>query len=155
REGTGHTSDGDIFPIHGAKMIPINGRGGDRAFPTEKRAKPSPEWNHYRIECRDGAISLAVNGKVVTRGHSASPRKGYICLESEGSPVEFRNIRICELPAEEALAPEHIANPDEHFKSLYTGVDASGWQGAPEFPRGWKANDWTLQCGGGDNAQPL
>jgi hypothetical protein len=155
REGPGHTSDGDIFPIHGAKMIPINGRGGDRAFPTEKRMKPSPEWNHYRIECRDGAIALAVNGKVVTRGHSASPRKGYICLESEGSPIEFRNLRVCELPAEEALAPEHIADSDEHFKALYTGVDASGWQGAPEFPQGWKANDWTLQCTGEDNAQPL
>jgi hypothetical protein len=31
-------------------MTPLNGRGGDRAFPTEKRMKPSPEWNHYRIE---------------------------------------------------------------------------------------------------------
>lgn len=97
-EGPGHTSDGDIFPIHGAKMTPLNGRGGDRAFPTEKRMKPSPEWNHYRVECLDGAISLAVNGAIVTRGHSASPRKGYICLESEGSPVEFRNLRLRPLP---------------------------------------------------------
>ena len=98
QEGAGFTSDGDIFPIHGAKLTPLNGRGGDRAFPTEKRMKPSPEWNHYRIECVDGAISLAVNGKVVTRGTGASPRKGYICLESEGSPVEFRGLRIRELP---------------------------------------------------------
>lgn len=76
REGPGHTSDGDIFPIHGARMVPVNGRGGDRAFPSEKRMKPSPEWNHYRIECVDGAIALAVNGKVVTRGSEASPRRG-------------------------------------------------------------------------------
>ena len=47
-----------------AKMTPINGRGGSRAFPTEERSKPSPQWNHYRIVCQDGAISLAVNGKV-------------------------------------------------------------------------------------------
>jgi len=40
-EGEGFTSDGDIFPIHGAKMVPENNRkGGDRAFPTEKRMKP-------------------------------------------------------------------------------------------------------------------
>ena len=28
----GYTTHGDIFPIHGAKMTPINGRGGSRAF---------------------------------------------------------------------------------------------------------------------------
>ena len=86
-----HTTHGDIFPIHGATMTPINGRGGSRAFPTEFRSKPSPEWNHYRIECRDGEISLAVNGKVVTRGKDCNPRKGYICLESEGGIVNYRN----------------------------------------------------------------
>ncbi|MFN7140760.1 MAG: DUF1080 domain-containing protein, partial [Limisphaerales bacterium] len=144
-EGDWFTSDGDIFPIHGAKMVPVNGRGGDRAFPTEKRMKPSPEWNHYRIECVDGAISLAVNGKVVTRGHSASPRKGYICLESEGSPVEFRNIRIKELPAKEALPPAQIARPDEGFRPLYTGVDLSGWQTTPELLKNWLVKDWILE----------
>jgi len=153
REGPGHTSDGDIFPIHGARMVPLNGRGGDRAFPTEKRMKPSPEWNHYRIECVDGSIALAVNGKVVTRGHSASPRKGYICLESEGSPVEFRNVRLRELPAGEALAPEDIARPDEGFQSLYTGVDLSGWRSGAAA--GWKVNDWNLDATGEAGAQPL
>jgi len=38
-----HTTHGDIFPIHGAKMTPINGRRGSRAFPTESRSKPSPQ----------------------------------------------------------------------------------------------------------------
>jgi len=76
-----HTTHGDIFPIHGAKMKPVNGRGGSRAFPTENRSKPSPEWNHYRIECQDGKISLAVNGKVFTQGTKSIHRKGYICLE--------------------------------------------------------------------------
>ena len=41
-----HTTHGDIFPIHGATMTPINGRGGSRAFPIENRSNPSPEWNH-------------------------------------------------------------------------------------------------------------
>ena len=103
-----HTTHGDIFPIHGATMMPVNGRGGNRAFPTENRSKPSPEWNHYRIECRDGAISLAVNGKVVTRGKDCVPRKGYICLESEGGVVQYRNVQIQELPATE-ISPDHVA----------------------------------------------
>src|SRR5262249_48317540 len=69
-EGEWYTSQGDIFPIHGSTMTPENPRpkGGSRAFPTENRTKGAGEWNHYRVECVNGAISLAVNGKVVTRG---------------------------------------------------------------------------------------
>src|SRR5688572_22271357 len=37
-EAKWYTSDGDIFPIHGAKMTPFNGRGGDRAYPTDRKS---------------------------------------------------------------------------------------------------------------------
>ncbi len=149
REAPSHTSDGDVFPIHGVTIKPENGRdvGGMRAYPTEKRSKPSPEWNHYRIECIDGAIRLAVNGKVVTRGSESSLRKGYICLESEGSPVDFRNLRIKELPAG-PIQPSQIANADEGFVSLYNGVDLSGWKMHEGLVGHWKANDWQLQYDG-------
>ncbi|MCK5271153.1 MAG: DUF1080 domain-containing protein, partial [Sedimentisphaerales bacterium] len=91
---------GDIFAIHGATMTPDkpSPEWGMRSFPTENRTKPAGQWNHYRVESRDGMITLAVNGKVVTHGFNLNPRKGYICLESEGSEVHFRNIRISELP---------------------------------------------------------
>lgn len=135
----GYTTHGDIFPIHGAKMKPINGRGGSRAFPTENRSRPSPEWNHYRIECRDGAISLAVNGKVVTQGEDCSPRKGYICVESEGGVAHYRNMRIKELPATE-VAKEHVAIRDRGFRCLYTGIDLDGWK----VEGNWKPQDWRL-----------
>ncbi len=134
----GYTTHGDIFPIHGARMTPINGRGGQRAFPTENRSNPSPQWNHYRIVCNNGNISLAVNGKVVTQGKAAWPRKGYICLESEGSPVQFRNLKIKELPSTKPK-PDEIADEFTGFRSLYTGVDLSGWKG-----KGWKSSDWRL-----------
>ena len=134
-----YSTHGDIFPIHGASMTPENGRGGSRAFPTEERSKPSPEWNHYRIECRDGEISLAVNGKVVTRGRDCFPRKGYLCLESEGGLVHWRNVRIRELP-DSPIEPAHIAIADRGYRCLYTGVDFSGWKEA----KGWKSRDWEL-----------
>lgn len=137
-----YTTHGDIFPIHGAKMNPVNGRGGSRAFPTEMRSNPSPEWNHYRIECRDGEISLAVNGKVVTRGTDASPRKGYICLESEGGVVHYRNIRIKSLPDTD-IAPEQIAIANRGYESLYTGLNLKGWTQTSDSEL-WKVNDWTL-----------
>jgi hypothetical protein len=46
----------------------------------------------------DGQVRLWVNGHEVSGGSGANPAEGYMCLESEGAPVEFRNIRIRELP---------------------------------------------------------
>jgi hypothetical protein len=143
-----YTTHGDIFPIHGATMTPENGRGGSRAFPTEERSRPAPLWNHYRVECRDGEISLAVNGKVVTRGRDCVPRKGYVCLESEGGVVEYRKARIKELP-DTPIDPAHVAIADRGFRCLYTGVDLSGWVAA----EGWQPRDWELANAAG--AKPL
>ncbi|MBL1217032.1 MAG: DUF1080 domain-containing protein [Planctomycetes bacterium] len=150
-EGAWFTSDGDIFPIHGATMTPITrrGRGSSRAFPSQHRANPSPMWNHYRVICNNGNISLAVNGLVVTKGKEASPRKGYICLEAEGSPVEFRNIRIKEMPpADPPLAANQVAAPDMGFVPMYTGVDFSGWKYGPEHEGHWRATNWTVTFDG-------
>ncbi len=141
------TPHGDIFPIHGAKMTPVNGRGGSRAFPTEERAKPSPEWNHYRIECNAGEISLAVNGTVVTQGADCSPSKGYICIESEGGVVNYRNMRIKELP-DTPISDEHVATANRNFRSLYSGLNLAGWQTTKEGAASWKSHDWTLSFDG-------
>ena len=107
-----YTSDGDVFAIHGAKMKPDrpHPKGWMRCLPSERRSKPAGQWNHYRVTCNDGVLKLAVNGKVVSGGSGCSPRKGYICLESEGSPIEFRNIRLKKLPSTNPK-PEEIAKP--------------------------------------------
>src|SRR5688572_9655040 len=123
------TSHGDVFAIHGATFVPDrpHPQGWMRCLPSEKRAKPAGEWNHYRVECRDGKVALARNGKIVSRCTNSVSRKGYIVLESEGSPVHFKNIRIQELPSTNP-PPEHVATADEGYKSLYTGTDLNGWQ---------------------------
>ena len=139
----GYTTHGDIFPIHGATMTPVNGRGGSRAFPVENRSRPSPDWNHYRIVCNDGNISLAVNGKVVTKGKNSNPRKGYICIESEGGVVHYRNMRIKELP-NNPIKPEQIAIMDRGYRCLYSGVDFSGWK----VTSGWRSHDWQFRFHG-------
>lgn len=135
----GYTTHGDIFPIHGAKMTPVNGRGGSRAFPTENRSNPSPEWNHYRIECVDGKIALAVNHKIVTRGTSCNPRKGYICIESEGGVVHYRNMKIKVLP-DTPIDKSMVAIADRGYKTLYDGITLDNWQ----VEGGWKPSDWRL-----------
>ena len=142
-----HTTHGDIFPIHGATMNPVNGRGGSRAFPAEERSKPSPEWNHYRIECSDGNISLAVNGKVVTRGTECSPRKGYICIESEGGVVHYRNMKIKELP-DTAVDARHVAIANRGYRSIYSGLDLTGWTASAAGQSHWHPQDWVLHYDG-------
>ena len=96
-EGSWYTTQGDVFPVGPATLVPDNGRGGARAFPTAMRSQPSPGWNHYRVIAVDGAIELFVNGAVVTTASGASPSFGFLHLEAEGSPIEFRRIRIADL----------------------------------------------------------
>jgi hypothetical protein len=122
-----------------------------RCLPSEQRSKPSPEWNHYRVECSDGVVKLAVNGKVVSGGSACRPRKGYLCLESEGSECHFRNIRIRELPTTNPK-PEEIADVDQGFRSLYTGVDLAGWKAVPGQKDHWKPADWFLDYDGKSEA---
>ena len=147
-----YTTHGDIFPIHGSTMIPDPPSRGSRSFPSESRSKPAPEWNHYRVTCNNGVIKLAVNGKEVSGGQACRYRKGYIALESEGGIVDYRNIRIKELPSTNPTANE-TAPLDEGFLSLYNGVDLAGWQ-LPEGSDGhWKASDWRLTYDGKSEAE--
>jgi hypothetical protein len=39
-----------------------------------------------------------VNGRFVNGISQSTQKKGYLCLESEGAEIHFRNIRIMELP---------------------------------------------------------
>ena len=91
---------GDLFPVWGSKMTCTNTRpeNKSRSFPRENRSLPRNNWNKYVVTCIDGNISLSVNGKFVSTGLQATPASGYLCLESEGAPIYFRNLRILELP---------------------------------------------------------
>jgi len=153
RNTDSYTSHGDVFAIHGATFKPMHPHPGGwmRCLPSERRAKPAGEWNHYRVTCSNGVIRLAVNGKEVSGGSESKPRKGYICLESEGSECHFRNLRIREWPTTHPK-PDEIAPLAEGFKPLYTGVDLSGWKREPGHIGHWRTNDWILEYDGKSEA---
>jgi hypothetical protein len=94
------TTNGDVFPVGTAKMKPFPpvSPNGERSFPSKNLSKGVDQWNHYYIRGINGEIRLWVNGEEVSGGNNCMPRSGYLCLESEGSPVEFKQIRIRELP---------------------------------------------------------
>jgi hypothetical protein len=56
--------------------------------------KPAGEWNLYEITMHGGRVLLKINGVVVNEGTGADEAPGKIALQSEGAPVEFRNIRL-------------------------------------------------------------
>lgn len=133
------TTHGDVFPIHGNTMKPFGRHNGMRSFPSEERSNPSPQWNHYRVVCSNGVIRLHVNGKEVSGGEECNYRKGYLGLESEGAPVEFRNIRVMELPSSGAT-PELSAPLDLGWRSLFTGLDLQGWKTNSATAERWHAS---------------
>lgn len=94
------TTHGDVFPVGKADMKPFPpvAPDGKRSFPRKQLSKGVGEWNHYYIRAINGEVRLWVNGEEVSGGTGCKPAVGPICLESEGSPVEFKNLRIRELP---------------------------------------------------------
>lgn len=94
------TTHGDVFPVGTSKMKPFPpvAPDGQRSFPRKNLSRGTKEWNHYYVRAINGEVRLWVNGEEVSGGTNCQPATGYLCLESEGAPVEFRGLRIRELP---------------------------------------------------------
>lgn len=89
---------GELFGANGLKTTPDNPRGS-RSKSIENRCLGKGQWNTYDVVCVDGVVKLSVNGKFVNGVSKASVKKGYLCLESEGAEIHFRNIYLMELPS--------------------------------------------------------
>ena len=140
------TSQGDLFSIWGATCVPDRPHpdGSARCLPKENHCKGEKEWNHYRVEGKDGRLTLAVNGHEVSGVSKCSPRKGYLALESEGSECRFKNLKIKELPSTNPK-PAEVADVDKGFKSLFNGLDLAGWK---TEAGAWKAGGGHLTATG-------
>ena len=94
-------SAGDFVLMNGAALT-VDGterRNPTQQFVSVKKKNPSSEkpagqWNSYDIECRDGSVRCLVNGVLQNEGTHADPSSGWICLQSEGGPIEFRNLYL-------------------------------------------------------------
>lgn len=98
---------GELFGVGGVETVPDNPRGS-RSKSIENRCKGRGEWNTYDVVAVDGVVKLSVNGKFVNGISRSQIKKGYICLESEGAEIHFRNIQIMELPPG-VISPEQVA----------------------------------------------
>ena len=56
--------------------------------------KPTGEWNTLVIQSKNGHCWQYLNGQLVNEGIDATSKKGRILLQYEGSPIDFKNIKI-------------------------------------------------------------
>ncbi len=66
------------------KMVPSN-------------EKPVTEWNAAEIICTDSTVTVSINGTEQNRITGISNKSGHIGLQSEGGPIEFRNVVLTPL----------------------------------------------------------
>lgn len=64
----------------------------------EMRVKPAGQWNTFEITARGKTLTLWVNGAVTCQFDNCGQDKGRIGLEGEGYRIEFRNLKVKELP---------------------------------------------------------
>lgn len=56
--------------------------------------KPTGEWNTMEVTCTASTITVYVNGVLQNKATGVSASSGYICLQSEGKDIEFRNVYL-------------------------------------------------------------
>lgn len=89
---------GDFWLIEGAPLVTPEERRDPNVprhrLRTKTNEKPVGEWNEYEIVCNGDRVTLKVNGETLNEGTGAEVLDGFIGLQSEGSEMHFRNIRL-------------------------------------------------------------
>ena len=52
------------------------------------------EWNVYEVWCVGDTVRPYINGKLMNEATGCVVQGGKLCLQSEGAPIEYRNITI-------------------------------------------------------------
>lgn len=98
------TKAGDFVLLGGSDMTEYKlpeGQTERPKFPIveargESSEKPVGQWNSADIICKDGKITVFINGKLRNEGTSVN-KSGHIGLQSEGGTVLFRNVNLLNL----------------------------------------------------------
>jgi hypothetical protein len=105
--------------------------------------KPPGQWNTEEITAQGRNLKVVVNGKIIVdanlndvtdpeviRKHPGLfSERGHIGFLGHGDYLEFRNLRIKELPR-----PEKANSAPEGFTTLFNGKNLDGWKGLLKGP---------------------
>ncbi len=85
-------------------VFPSGDATSDQSSENERAlARPVDTWNEGRIVSQAGRLSVEVNGQKAGEVTGAKPSVGSIALQSEGSVVHFRRIRLKKLMSGKAI----------------------------------------------------
>ena len=103
------------------------------------------EWNFQEVRAIGDHITVILNGEKIVEaylsdldpektvsGHKVPGirnTKGHIGWLGHGSRVDWRNIRIKEVPADYTVVSETDNTPPPGFTALFNGQDLSNWKG--------------------------
>lgn len=88
----GHYGEaGSLFGVRGGRV------SGARRGPIPENRKPFGEWESIEVQSLNGIITVALNGGKMNEGRDIYPTEGNICLQAEGWPVFYRNLKIKKL----------------------------------------------------------
>jgi len=111
--------------------------------PTKNGTAKIGEWNDYEITAKGRKIKVVLNGRTIVDAdlndvHAPQTiekhpgifrERGHVGFLGHDDYVEFRNIRIKELPAK-----EKENTPPEGFVALFNGKNLTGWKGLLATP---------------------
>ena len=131
-----------------------NSPGAPGKDPLVLADKPFGEWNHVEIIQVGARTTVKLNDKLVV-DHAAMEnyfdRKlplfahGPIILQTHGGEIQWRNLAVREIPADEAN--KILASHDSKgFESIFNGKDLTDWAGPVE---GYVVEDGSLKCKSG------
>jgi hypothetical protein len=66
-------------------------------LPSKTPRFPVNEWVTFRMEARGRKLSLDVNGVRAWEFDQLDVDHGYVGIQAEGRPLDFRNLRVKEL----------------------------------------------------------
>ncbi|GHU90480.1 hypothetical protein FACS1894155_08910 [Bacteroidia bacterium] len=97
-------SAGDFVLLGGSDIAEFKTKPGEERpkFPSVGKFNPTPEmttgeWNNADITCKDGTITVYINGVLQNKGTKSMHKTGHIGLQSEGKDIQFRNVRLTPL----------------------------------------------------------
>ncbi|MFA7174011.1 MAG: DUF1080 domain-containing protein [Kiritimatiellia bacterium] len=132
------------------KLQPYQYHGSIYGVVPSKRGKKGTfqkkvgEWNFQEVRAVGDHITVILNGEVIVDAYldditetmdgkkhpGLHNKKGYIGWLGHGSKVEWRNIRIKEVPADyKVVSTSDNATPPEGFTTLFDGKGFTNWKG--------------------------
>lgn len=142
------------FPLgadKGSGALWNNSPGTAGKDPAVLADKPFGEWNSFRIVQVGARTSVWLNGKQVVDFAIMENyfdrnlplfAKGVIQLQTHGGEIQWRNLFVREIAADEA---NKWLRDNDHasYTSLFNGKDLSGWEGAVD---NYEVTDGAIGC---------